>query len=404
MARRTVVAILLLALVVVTGVVAGCGGGLSSDAVAKVGDTLILKADFDKRVQEFATQYSVTPKEEDPEGWAKFEKDVLEYLVMYEVASQKAVELGVTVTDADVQAQIDEIIAGYYGGDQAAFQTDLENNYLTVDQLKVNYHESMLMQQVYEKVTAGVTTVPDADIQAYYDANSANYFQDETRAVRHILISPGTSPTNPTTTSTTEPWGSSTTTEGQTTTTEATTTTTVGDPTDADWTAALEIAQEIRAKLEAGGDWTLLAAEYSDDPSTKDSGGDLGDVSKGTMVQEFEDSVFSLNVDEISEPIKTTYGYHIIQVTAINEAKQWPLEEVKDDITSTLLNDLKGETWQKWIEDAKASIGVVYQSGFEPITTTTVAPTDDSTTTTQGDTTATTAAGETIGTDTTAKP
>ena len=136
------------------------------------------------------------------------------------------------------------------------------------------------------------------------------------------------------------------------------------------------MANEVRAKLEAGGDWTKLAAEYSDDPSTKDTGGDLGDVSKGTMVQEFEDSVFSLKVDEISQPIKTTYGYHVIQVTAINEAKQYPLEEVKDDITSNLLSTKKSDAWAKWVDDTKVEIGVVYQKGMEPTTTTTAAPTD----------------------------
>jgi foldase protein PrsA len=411
-ARRFLVAILLLVLVIVAGAVAGCAGGLPSDAVAKVGDVPILKADFDKRVQEFATQYSVTPKEQDPEGWADFESKVLDYLVMYELASQKATDLGVTVTDADVQTEIDNIVTTYYGGDQAAFDTDLQNNNMTVEQLKASYKESMLMQKVYEKVTENVTTVPDADIQAYYDANKDQYLQDETRVARHILITPGGPATNPATTTTTTPWGSSTTTEGATTTTEATTTTTTGTPTDADWAAALETANQVRALLVAGGDWTKLAAEYSDDPGSKDAGGELGEVSKGQMVQEFEDSVFSLKANEISQPVKTTYGYHIIEVTAINAAKQYTLDEVKDDITSNLLNELKGKAWDKWIADTKKEIGVVYAKGMEPTTTTTAAPqggTPDTTaagdtTTTVGasDTTATTAAGETIGTDTTA--
>jgi hypothetical protein len=171
-AKRVVIAFLLLVLVAAAGAVAGCGGGLPSDAVAKVGNTPILKADFDKRVQDFAVQYTVTPKEEDPQGWAQFESDVLEYLITYELAAQKAVELKLTVTDAEVQTEIDTIVASYYGGDQAAFEADIATNNLTVDLLKASYKESMLMQKVYEKITEGVTTVPDADIQAYYDANN----------------------------------------------------------------------------------------------------------------------------------------------------------------------------------------------------------------------------------------
>jgi foldase protein PrsA len=393
-AKRVVIAFLLLVLVAAAGAVAGCGGGLPSDAVAKVGNTPILKADFDKRVQDFAVQYTVTPKEEDPQGWAQFESDVLEYLITYELAAQKAVELKLTVTDAEVQTEIDTIVASYYGGDQAAFEADIATNNLTVDLLKASYKESMLMQKVYEKITEGVTTVPDADIQAYYDANKATYFVDETRATRHILITPGGSATNPVTTTTTAPWGTSTT-LSTTTTSESTTTT--GEPTEADWSAALATAQEVRAKLEAGGDWTALAAQYSDDPSSKDTGGELGEVSKGDMVPEFEASVFSLKLNEISQPIKTTYGYHIIEVTAITEAKQSTLEEVKEGITSELLAGLKKEAWQKW----------VYQEGMEPTTTTTTAAGETTTTLSADDATTTTAPGATIGTDgttTTAKP
>lgn len=409
MIKRLVVAILLLAVAALAVTAVGCGDALPGDAVAKVGDVVILKSDFDQRVQEFATQYSVTPKEEDPEGWADFERDVLEYLVTYECVVKKAVDLNITVTDDDVQKEIDSIVSLYYQGDQEAFNTDLANNNLTLEQLKMNYKESMLMQKVYEKATEGVTTVPDDKIAAYYEQNKDKYYQEETRATRHILIRPGTPVTNPPTTTTTVPWGSSTTTSEVTTTTSSSTTTT-SELTDADWNAALATANEVRAKLEAGGDWTELAAEYSDDPSTAVKGGELGNVSKNQMVPEFEESVFSLKVDEISQPVKSSYGYHIIEVTAINEAKQFTLDDstVKDDITNTLLKELKSEAWQKWLTEAKAEIGVVYQKGLEPTTTSTAATTSSTGTaaTTVAPDTTTTAGGETIGgeTTTTAKP
>ena len=421
MSKRLIVAILLLVLVVAAVAVAGCGGGLPSDAVAKVGNTPILKSDFDKRVTEFAAQYQVASKEDDPEGWAQFQGEVLEYLVTYQLAAQKAPSLGVTVSDAEVQTEIDSIVSQYYGDDQQKFQDDLTKNNLTLDSLKNNYRETMLMQKVYDKVTASITTVPDTDIQAYYDAHKSDYFQDETRTARHILIAPGTSATNPTTT-TTAASDSSTATTGDTTTTTEESTTTTSELTQSDWDAALATAQEVRAKLVAGGDWKTLAAEYSDDPSTKDSGGDLGEISKGQMVQEFEDAVFSQKLNEISQPVKTTYGYHIIEVTAINAAKQSSLDEVKSDIQSTLLNQKKTDAWQKWVEDTKKEIGVTYAKGMEPTTTTTAASTTTTaavggttppSATSGSDTTAataasaTTTAGETIGasdTTTTAKP
>ena len=93
------------------------------------------------------------------------------------------------------------------------------------------------------------------------------------------------------------------------------------------------------------------------------------------MVKEFEDAVFSQKKDEISEPVKTAYGYHIIQVTGITEAKQYTLDEVKAEITTTLLNDAKSRAWQTWVKAQKEKVGVVYAQAWVTTTTTTAAPT-----------------------------
>jgi hypothetical protein len=152
-------------------------------------------------------------------------------------------------------------------------------------------------------------------------------------------------------------------------------TTTTAAPTDADWNTALETAKKVRADLVGGADWTVEAATYSDDDATKNIGGDLGTVYKGQMVPEFEESVFSMAKDEISEPVKTTYGYHIIQVTGINEAKQYTLDEVKEEIKSTLLDTMQKAAWRTWIEKMKQETGVIYGGDWVTTTTTTAAPT-----------------------------
>jgi hypothetical protein len=109
------------------------------------------------------------------------------------------------------------------------------------------------------------------------------------------------------------------------------------------------------------------------------------------MVPEFENAVFSQKVDEISEPVKTTYGYHVIQVTAITAAKQYTLDEVKTDINSTLVNDKKSEVWADWITKTKTEMKVVVKEGMALTTTTTAATSttggsDSSSTTSGGDT------------------
>ncbi len=131
----------------------------------------------------------------------------------------------------------------------------------------------------------------------------------------------------------------------------------------------------MRADLVGGADWQQVAADSSDDTGTKEVVGDLGTVYKGQMVPEFEEAVFSMAVDEISEPVKTTYGYHVIQVTGITEAKQFTLEDegVKEDITTALVNEEKGKAWEKWLTETKTELGVVYREGMQLSTTTTEA-------------------------------
>jgi len=315
--------------------------GLPDGAVAQVGEAYITQEQLDARVADFALQYqgSVPDAATDPEGYKEFTADVLDYMITLEVVKQKADDLQISVTDEDVQTEIDTILNETFGGDQAQFDAALESSNLTVDQLKASYKESMLLQAAYDEVTKDVTTVPDEEMAAYYEENKADYLMDDSRVARHILIAPGG----------------------------------LGDggaATDADWAAALAEAEEVREELVNGGDWTEEAAQYSDDTGTKDIGGELGTVSKGQMVPEFEESVFSLAKDEISQPVKTAYGYHVIQVTDISEAKQYTLDEVKEDISSILLSEKKAEAWEQWLEGTKTELNIVFKEGLEPTMTT----------------------------------
>lgn len=94
-----------------------------------------------------------------------------------------------------------------------------------------------------------------------------------------------------------------------------------------------EAAKEVKERADKGEDFAGLASEYSIDPSSKDNGGDLGYFSKGMMVPEFDSVVFSLEVNKVSDPVKTQYGYHIIKVT---DKKTNTFEDKKDVIEEEL--------------------------------------------------------------------
>ncbi|OQP03509.1 peptidylprolyl isomerase [Geobacillus sp. 44B] len=118
-------------------------------------------------------------------------------------------------------------------------------------------------------------------------------------------------------------------------------------------------AKEIKAKLDKGEDFAKLAKQYSQDPGSAANGGDLGWFGPGKMVKEFEDAAYKLKVGQVSDPVKTDYGYHIIKVTAKEEKK--PFNEMKDEIEFEVkqrkLDPTKVQSKvEKLVKDAKVEI------------------------------------------------
>jgi parvulin-like peptidyl-prolyl isomerase len=353
----------------------GCGGDLPSGTVAKVGDATITQEQFDVKMKEIVAQLKeqAPDKAADPAGYKLLEQKVLDYMVTLKIAEAKAQSLKVTVTDKDVQDQVDQAKA-MFGGDQAKFDAALKQENITLEQLKASYRERSLLTKVAEAVTADVT-IADSELQKYYDANKAEFKVDEARTARHILFAPGA----PATADATAP----------------------ATYTDAQWADALAKAEKARQEIINGADFATVAKAQSSDTGTKDQGGDLGVIQKGTMVPEFETSVFGLKKGDISQPIKTQYGYHLIQVTEITPAKQQTFAEVKEQIKTQLLDPKKSAAWDVWLAKMKTEMKVILKGGMELTTTTTAAP-SSATTAAGGESTETTAPAAATTTTTTA--
>jgi peptidyl-prolyl cis-trans isomerase D len=138
----------------------------------------------------------------------------------------------------------------------------------------------------------------EADLQAAYQQQIANFQQQETREAQHILIAVS------------------------------------GNDPKAD-AAAKAKAEDILKQLKAGADFGKLAAKYSDDPGSAKNGGDLGWVSKGEMVKPFEDALFGIKkVGDIVGPIRSKYGYHIIKLEGIRAGKTKPFSEVRAQLAA----------------------------------------------------------------------
>jgi peptidyl-prolyl cis-trans isomerase D len=97
---------------------------------------------------------------------------------------------------------------------------------------------------------------------------------------------------------------------------------------------ALETAESLRARILAGEDFATLAEEYSQDIGSKANGGDLGAVTRGVMVEPFERALFALKEGEVSEPVRTRFGWHVIKLDRIESGSTKPFEEVRDELES----------------------------------------------------------------------
>lgn len=114
-------------------------------------------------------------------------------------------------------------------------------------------------------------------------------------------------------------------------------------------------ANEVIAKLKDGGDFTELAKEYSTEPVAKETGGDLGWFGPGKMVQEFEDAAFDLPEKELSKPVKTSFGYHVIEVT---EAREVELKETYEELKPGIENGLKKQKFEEALANLVKKVGV----------------------------------------------
>ena len=234
-------------------VVAGCGGGsesVPSDAVAVVNGTEIPREKLDKLIANAKRGYEAQnrdfPRVGTPE-YVSVQNQYVKFLVQLEQYEQEAEELGVEVTEKDVDAEIQKLIKDNFAGKRANFEKALKDQGYTEDDLRDTYRASVLAQKLFDAVTKDVD-VPEAEILEYFRQNRTSYGTPESRDVRHILISE-------------KKQGGA----------------------EVDFEKSKSEADRILAELRSGGDFAALARANSDDPGSKADGGKLT-INRGQTV------------------------------------------------------------------------------------------------------------------------
>jgi foldase protein PrsA len=241
-------------------------------------------------------------------------KQALTQMVQQTLIDQYARDKKVDVTQAEIDKRLAEIKAKYPAGQ---FEQLVKQQGYTQQDVQNIIKGSLVL----EKAVAPQVHVGEADIKAYFDKNHAVFDKPAQLKARHILVA---------------------------------------DP---------NTAKVVLAKLKASptdATWLALAKQYSTDPSSKDKGGDLGYFGRGQMVPQFQDAAFGAKVGQIVGPVKSPFGYHIIQVTDKKPPQIATLASTHDQIKQTLTQQQMQQAQPLFLQQLRSSAKIeIYDDRYK---------------------------------------
>lgn len=180
----------------------------------------------------------------------------------------------------------------------------------------------LIASEYLKKEVVGKINVTEEDMQLYYKTHQDEFKTPEMVKARHILIRVNK------------------------------------ESSEDEKNKAREKAEDILKRIKTGEDFAKLASEFSDDPGSKNKGGDLGFFPKGRMVPDFEKVAFSLKPGEVSDIVETTFGFHIIKVEERKDSVLEPYEKIKDKVKERVFNDFRKARVDEFVEKAMKDAGV----------------------------------------------
>lgn len=226
--------------------------------------------------------------------------EALEALIDEKIVQMEIKKEKITISEEETDAEIENFIEEAGGED--AFNNALEMSGMKMDDFKKEINQYLSIRKLMEPLVE----VTDEDVKTYFEENKETYDQAEQVEARHILVED-----------------------------EA-------------------LANDLAKQLKDGADFAELAKEHSTDGSAE-MGGDLGFFSRGDMVAEFEEKSFAMAIGDISEPVKSSFGFHIIELLDKKEAKEASLEDFKTEIEEKLFEGKMQTEYVSWLEEKRES-------------------------------------------------
>ena len=303
---------------------AGCGGtSLPSGVVAQVGDSQITQAQLDTYVSQLAASAAAQGQSFPTPGtpsYTQAQQQGVQQLVQLDVVGFEAGKCGrpCAVSDAEITAQLDSLAQQRFGGSSVKLAAYLKSLGFTLNQARDQIKAGLEQQKIQQEVERGVTFTP-AEAKAYYAAHASQYQLPQTRTVSHILV------------------------------------------------ANQALAQKIAAEA-TPTNFAALAKRYSTDTGSKNLGGSLGSIKQSDVVAVFGKAAFALKVGQISKPVHSQYGWHVIYVTKVTPAHTVALATALPAIIQSQLSAARTAAYQKWVTSTLAywNARTTYAPGFAP--------------------------------------
>ena len=293
-----------------------------ADAIAVVGTHAVERSEFDLLISQREQSVINQGGEFAAVGTAEYEEiknQQVAFLIQRAQFAEEAAALGITVNDEDVIARLDELKVQFFEGDEDRYLEELADQGLTEGQVLDDIRFQQISDALFVRVTEGLE-VAEEDIATYYEENQEAFEVPEQREVAHILV------------------------ETQ------------------------KEADDVRARADAGEDFAALAEETSIDEGTAVNGGAYTAV-RGLSVEEFDAAAYALEIDQLSPPVKTQFGWHIIKALGdIEPASTRLLDEATPEIEGVLRSELESAAIDAFLDAvvAKYEDKVLYAPGFEP--------------------------------------
>jgi len=282
------------------------------DVVAKVGSIAVTKYELQRRVQKILPLqggfHSGVPRERLDEIQESALNDLVEqaYKVVYALTEEVAVD------NASVEKGMEALKARYKSEQEFLKASGGE----TMGAYRASIYRELLAKAAEKVAVDDKVNISDAQVKAYYDANKSTFERPKQFKASHILIK-------------------------------------VDPSSNQEEREALKKrADELFERAKAGEDFYDLAY-YNSDDRTKYVGGDLGYFHEGQTVKEFESAILKMKAGDISGPVKTMHGYHIIKMVEVNEPRQLEFDEVKGKIRASLEEKQRKSIYESWMGDLK---------------------------------------------------